>query len=194
MGLCRSTSLIHRADLLASCYRMAGHLVMMEGAGLGGWMLVWQNPRPARGGVAYPGTVSKCTTSVAWHAVIAMGGVAAEIFQRGQWVDADTLLEESKESFGPPASVAEAAPDWSAFTLDEVVMRWSDIESYAQEAAEQWVNPLALEHFRIDRIFPEGGQSVPDHFQSACVPGQLTRAALVQSGDAAYHIPSEYRA
>lgn len=190
----------HHDCLLSASYRMAGHLVMMECAGTGGWLLVWKNHDTEAGGIAYPSMASACKASAEWQAVITMGGVAAESLQRGQQLDADQLVKATQVEgcFLQPPEVLEAAPGVAAFTLAEVEAQWKAIESYAQRVIEQWADPLALEQFRIDRIYPDGehadGKDTPIHFLPACAPGQLTRAALVQSADPAYHIPSEYRA
>ncbi|NVF12983.1 hypothetical protein [Vreelandella maris] len=190
----------HRDCLLSASYRMAGHLVMMECCGTGGWMLVWKNPNPEVGGVAYPSMVSSCSTTAELHAVIAMGGIAAELLQQGRQIDAAQLAKEAQERHGffEEPRIIEAAPHAAAFALYTVRAQWEAIEAYAKRVIDQWADPLALEQFRIDRIYPDGkranGGDAPIHFLPACAPGQLTPAALVQSADPAYHIPSEYRA
>lgn len=177
-----------RMGLRDACYYQAGRMAMGERAGFSGWFLVWKNPLPAPGGIAWPSTSNSLCTSDAWLAIFTMGAVASEQFQKGEWVDADDLVAQAEqrgcfEKYGALShAVRSVAADFAHETIDMVMEGWARIEDYAGQAIDQWSTPDQLESFRIDLMFDdEERQTAPRHFASAIRPGQITKAALVQS-------------
>jgi len=184
----------HDTDLILSAYRMAGHLVMAEKLGGGGWALIWHDEKSGR----FPATMEPWQPG-GWQNENTLAGYLAEAIASEDLIDVESA--ELDKALERALALAEKERGLSRdqvharYVLKVVCSRWFQVRGYARYALKQWEDPATLRQFELSKFEKAGPvKEQPAHHQAAYKPGVITPAALIQSADHRYGIPDALRA
>ncbi|KXS53953.1 MAG: hypothetical protein AWU57_1665 [Marinobacter sp. T13-3] len=181
-------------DLFLSAYRMAGHLVMAEKLGGGGWALVWHDEKTGR--YAAHGYFHHPEASLG---ELKLAGYLAEAIVSEELIDVeaaelDKALESAQVLMGKETGLKVTKRE-GRDVLKAVCSRWFQIRGYARYALKQFEEPVPLRQFWLSKHEnADTSKALPEHHKAAFKPEAVTSAALIQGADARYNIPDAMRA